>query len=190
LAIIVLRCSYACLFAVTGGLLTWFTPNEERQNMPLRIDSPMAAYGVFQIAFANLDTQVSRCLVDLCRCQKAKLAFSAFRRKPISERLRLLQRAVSHLRDEPSFNQEVGDLKEACELAESLSKWRNQRIHAEVRFIENQPVLLDESGKLLDIDLEACVEKTREAVRAKVGMQAAIPSFVAYEKDLEELMEE
>jgi hypothetical protein len=178
------------LFAVTGELLTWFAPNEERPNMPLRIDSPMAAYGVFQIAFSNLDTQVSRCLVDLCRCQNAKLAFSAFRRKPISERLRLLQRAVSHLRDEPSFNQEVGDLKEACELAASLCKWRNQRIHAEVCFIENQPVLVDESGKLLDIDIEACEERIRETIRAKNGMRAAIPSFVAYERDLEELMEE
>jgi hypothetical protein len=156
--------------------------------MPLRINSPMAAYGVFEIAFAYLDAQVSRCLVDLRRCQNAKLAFSASRRKPISERLRLLQRAVSHLRDEPSFNEEVGDLKEACELAEKLCKWRDQRIHAEVCFIENQPVLVDEGGKLLDIDLGACEEKIREAIRAKVGMQAAIPSFVAYERDLEELM--
>ena len=82
------------------------------------------------------------------------------------------------------------ELKQACKLAKDLSKWRNDRIHSEVRFIENRPVILDEEGKPLQIDYETCEEKIRDAIRARGAMEASVPHLVAYEMDLIDLMDE
>jgi hypothetical protein len=84
----------------------------------------------------------------------------------------------------------IQELKTACDRAERVQKWRNSMIHSEVRFLENRPVLVDEGGKPLQIDREACEKKIREATRAGIAMEAAVPHLIAYEMDLEELVDE
>jgi len=71
-----------------------------------------------------------------------------------------------------------------------MSKWRNERIHGEVRFIENQPVIVDETGRPLQINVQICEEKMRDAIRAGVNMEASMPHLVACEMDLRDLMDE
>jgi hypothetical protein len=162
----------------------------------MQIASDIAAYGLFQIAFAGLDTRMSRCLVKLSRCQDIKLAFGVFRRKTFSHRLKMIRKAAESIVDgegnpDPNFSEEVRELRVACDLAESVRTWRNERIHAEVRFAgENQPVIVDETGNRLNIDIEACEGKIREAIHAGIVMEAVIPRLVAYKMDLEELSDE
>ena len=157
----------------------------------LEVASDVAAYGLFQIAFTSLDTRVSRCLVKLCRCQNAALAFSAFRRIPFSHRLQLIRKAIKPVASDASFSEEVRELQSGLDLADGVRKWRNERIHAEVRFTgEGQPVIVDETGRPLHFDIDACERKIREAIRAAIVIEAAVPHLVAYEKDLQELMDE
>src|SRR5439155_23374793 len=116
-----------------------------------------------------------------------KLAFDVVRRMPFNQRLRIVRKAVGNELHIP----EVQELQDACRLAEDVAKWRNKRIRGEVRFInENQPVILDEQGKPLQIDYHTCVEKIREAIHAGIAMQASVPHLVAYEMDLRDLMGE
>jgi hypothetical protein len=159
--------------------------------MYLQIDEHAAAYGLFHLAFANLDTRVSRSVVDLLRCGNKKLAFDVVKRMPFSRRLQILQRAVKRAVDNELHDAEVDELKEACKVAEDVARWRNERIHGEVKFInDNQPVLLDEQGEPLRISYETCREKIGEAVRARIAMEATVPHLVAWEMDLDDLTDE
>ena len=159
--------------------------------MALEVASDVAAYGLFQIAFASLDTRLSRCLVKLCRCQNAALAFSTFRRKPFGHRLQLIRKAIKPVAGDTVVSEEVRELQSGLDLADNVRKWRNERIHAEVRFTgEGQPVIVDETGRPLHFDIDECDRKIREAIRAAVVIEAAVPHLVAYEMDLQELMDE
>jgi len=159
--------------------------------MPLEVASDVAAYGLFQVAFASLDTRLSRCLVKLCGCQNAALAFSAFRRKPFAHRLQLIRKAIKPVVSNAVFSEEVRELQSGLDLADIVRKWRNERIHAEVRFTgEGQPVIVDEAGRPLHFDVDECDRKRREAIRAAIAIEAAAPHLIAYEMDLQELMDE
>jgi hypothetical protein len=157
--------------------------------MAMIIDAGFAAYEVFQVAFDGLDTRLSRCLLKLRGRKDAKLTFAVLKKKTFGHRLTMLQEALSDFNDVSCLALEIEELARARQLAQDVSKWRNDRVHGEVRFIENQPVLLDEAGKPLQIDRQACEERIREAIRAGIAMEASIPQLVAYEMDLEILMD-
>jgi hypothetical protein len=158
--------------------------------MHLQIDAHACAYGLFQVAFAGLDTRLSRPVAALPCSKNTKRPFAVVKKMPFGQRLQILQRAVEKAVDNGLHIPEMEELKQACKLATDVSKWRNQRIHGEVRFIENQPVILDEEGKPLQIDYDACAEKIQEAIRAGVAMEASVPSLVAYKMDLIDLMDD
>jgi hypothetical protein len=105
-------------------------------------------------------------------------------------RLKKLREAIEAVKPDLQNDAVIEELELACNLAQSVQGWRNDRIHAEVRFLENRPVLVDEDGKPLQIDREACEEKIREAIRAGIAMEAAVPHLIAHEMDLEELIDE
>jgi hypothetical protein len=158
--------------------------------MAMVIDADVAAYGLFQIAFATMDTRLSRSLVALGQRKNAKLSFANLGRKQFGRRLKKLREAIEGVKPDLQNDPVIEELELACNLAQSVQGWRNDRIHAEVRFLENRPVLVDEYGKPLRIDREACEEKIREAIRAGIAMEAAVPHLVAHEVDLEELIDE
>ena len=158
--------------------------------MSMVIDPDAAAYGVFQIAFATLDTRLSRFLAALCRCKNDKLTFAILRRMPFGHRLATLRKAIRSSPPEMQSDPEIQELKASCDLAEGIQEWRNGRIHAEVRFLENRPVLVGGDGDPLEINREVCEQKILEAIRAGIAMEAAVPHLVAYELDLEELADE
>jgi hypothetical protein len=158
--------------------------------MQLKIDAAMSAYGFFQVAFAGLDTRLSRSVVALLRCKNTGLAFAVVRRMSFSQRLQILRKAVEQARGDSPLDPETEQLTQACNLASGVSKWRNERIHSELRFIENQPVMVDETGRPMQIDVDTCQEKIREAIRAGVNMEASMPHLVVCEMDLRDLMDE
>lgn len=158
--------------------------------MHLEIDAHTSAYGLFQVAFAVLDTRLSRSVVALLCCKNVELAFAVVRRMPFGQRLQILQRGVEKAVDNGLHIPEMEELKQACKLAKDVSKWRNDRIHSEVRYVENRPVILDEEGKAPQIDCETCEEKIRDAIRARGAMEASVPHLVAYAMDLHDLMDE
>lgn len=151
------------------------------------LDPEAAAYGIFQIAFASMDTRLSRALVTLCRCESTQLTFSILSKLPFGGRLAKLRKAIKDV-DLP-INPDIQELKTACDLAENVQKWRNSRIHAEVRFSENRPVLVDREGEPLQIDREECERKIRDAIRAGIAIEVNVSHLVAILKDLETLAE-
>jgi hypothetical protein len=128
-------------------------------------------------------------LLKLRGGKDAKLTFSVLKRKTFGRRLTMLQEALSDFNDVSCLALEIEELACARQLAQDVSKWRNDRVHGEVRFIESQPVLVDEAGKPLQIERHACEERIREAIRAGIAMEASVPQLVAYEMDLETLLD-
>jgi hypothetical protein len=137
-----------------------------------------------------MDTRLSRSLVALGQRKNAKLSLATLRRMKFWRRLKKLREAIEAVKPDLQNDAVIEELELACNLAQSVQGWRNDRIHAEVRFLENRPVLVDEDGKPLQIDREACEEKIREAIRAGIAMEAAVPHLIAHEMDLEELIDE
>jgi hypothetical protein len=158
--------------------------------MALEIDPDAAAYGIFQIAFATMDTRLSRALAALCRCKRTKFTFAILSREPFGRRLATLRKAVKTAMLDLQNDPDIEELEKACDLAQKVQQWRNSRTHAEVRFAENRPVLIDEYGKPLQIDRDVCEQKIREAMQVGIAMEAAVPHLVAYEMDIEELSDE
>jgi len=161
--------------------------------MHLEIDPEMSAYGFFQVAFASLDTRLSWSVVELLRCKNTALAFEVVRRMSFSHRLQILQKAVKAVKEvggDSPLPPEAEELGKACNLASDLSQWRNRRIHGKVKFLENHPVLVDETGTPLRITVQTCEEKIRDAIHAAVNMEASIPHLVARDMDLLDLMDE
>ena len=158
--------------------------------MAMVIDGDVAAYGLFQIAFATMDTRVSRSLAALGQRKDAKLSFATLGRMQFGRRLKKLREAIEAAKPDLQNDPVIEELELACNLAQSVQWWRNDRIHAEVRFLENRPVLVDEDGKPLQIDREACEKKIREAIRVGTAMEAAVPHLIAHEMDLRDLIDE
>ena len=158
--------------------------------MDLQIDAHTCAYGLFQVAFAGLDTRLSRSVVALLSCKNTEITFALVRSIPFGRRLDILRKAIKAANGNSPITPEMDELEQACKLAKGVSKWRNDRIHSEVRFDENRPVIVDEEGNPLQIDYQSCVQKIREAIRAGIAMQASVPHLVAYGMDLHDLMED
>jgi len=154
------------------------------------IDPDAAAYGIFQVAFATLDTRLTRSLLALGRRKNAKITFGTLKRTSFGQRLKKVREAVEAVKPNLQNDPVIENLEMACDLVENVQKWRNDRIHAEVRFLENQALLVDGDGKPLQIDQAACEQKIREAIHAGIVMEAAVPHLVAHEMDLEELIDE
>ena len=158
--------------------------------MDLQIDANLCAYGLFQIAFAGLDTRLSRSVVALLSCKNTETPFAVVKRIPFGRRVEMLQSAIKTISGNTTVSSEMVELEEACKVAKVVSRWRNDRVHGEVRFNENRPVVVDENGQPLQIDYRTCVEKMRGAIRAGIAMQASIPHLVACYMDLHDLMDE
>ena len=134
-----------------------------------------------------MDTRLSRSLVAVCRCKSTTFTFAILSKLPFGSRLARLRKVIKTVEQDLPDDQDIKELNTACNLAESIQKWRNSRVHAEVRFAENQPVLVDRDGKLLRIDREECEQKIREAISAGIAIEASIRTVVEFLRDLEDL---
>jgi hypothetical protein len=134
-----------------------------------------------------VDTRLSRALVALCRCKNDKPTFAVLSRMPFGRRLGMLRAAIKDVKRGCLDDPEIEELVEACNLAQRVQGWRNSRIHGEVRFLENQAVLVDGTGQPLEIDREASEQRIREAIKAGIAIETGVPHLVTYKMDLEEL---
>jgi hypothetical protein len=74
-------------------------------------------------------------------------------------------------------------------MARQVSEWRNDRIHGEVRFIDNRLILVGDDDQPLQINETICMEKANLAIQALVEMQAHVPFLVSC-LDLDDAIDE
>jgi hypothetical protein len=153
-------------------------------TMSFDADPSAAAYGLFHVAFASLDTRITYSLVDLCRCKERDFAISIVTGLPFGKRLQFLEAAVKRLaRKLSAVDQETLDeldrLKTACEAAGRVGKWRNTRIHAEVRLDTGFNVFYDRDGNRVFIERSDCDLMRNDAAIARDTMAECVPLLVS-----------
>jgi hypothetical protein len=135
--------------------------------MPTDDNESKAVYGLFQIAFAGLDTQLTQTLVLLMRPGEPNLARSIVQTLSFRTKLTVLRRAMRAFEETARLENDMADLKATLKSCEAISEWRNERIHAHVRFTDSEMQLLDREGRLLDLDPP---ESKRQIARIAVAM--------------------
>lgn len=148
------------------------------------IDPTAAAYGLFQVVFASLDTRLTRSLVDLCRCREPEFAFQLIKELSFGRRLQLFENALERLARDLSVPgepppEEVDYLRTARATAKRVAAWRNARIHAEVRQVNGFNAFYDRRGQRLCIETADCDRMRDEATIAENTMAEHLPGLVS-----------
>jgi len=141
------------------------------------LDPHTAAYGRFQLAFTALDTTVSDSLVALQRPSDPQRAFAETKR-----RLRLFGYRLTELIakvEQCGENEVTRAVLDACATARQISKWRNSRVHAKVRFVRDELVLVGDDEMPVQITDRLCDEQASRAIEALVQIKARMPFLVS-----------
>jgi hypothetical protein len=156
------------------------------------INSELAAYGMFQIAFAALDTRLSWTLFAISVCEGEGLSFESIRRETFGRRLDTLEKLRKRLAHKlkradaspRAIDADLDELTRACDAARSVQNWRNGRIHAKVMFSDEGAPVLIQNGRRLRLDREECEQRIHEAVKAGLAIETLAKYIVAILQDI------
>jgi hypothetical protein len=136
------------------------------------LDENAAAFGLFQLAFANLHQQLATVVFFLRRAEEPNLKFGEVFGLTFSRLHKTLKKQLSKLDRNPSMSMEIQFLKKACSKIGPLARWRNDRAHPRVRIDENGIRIFNwKTGKALSLDREECLEKIHQAIRITVDIE-------------------
>ena len=125
------------------------------------IDETAAAYGLFQIAFAEADEHFRALLSHLICPENPE---NAMDRVPwnLADVIKTLRKELGVFKGRGASIEEFADkVKEACSRMKLLSKWRNVRIHSHIRRSNNGAyVLVDKTtDKALSMNVTEITDK-------------------------------
>ena len=145
--------------------------------MTLNLSEDVAAFGLFHLAFAMVDDEVSKSLVTFLRSPNEDLALEIVGTMPLERRLRVLKALLASVKSE---GPEKCALQKAMANIEEVRKWRNDRAHARAK-IDIQAanvMLLGKNGRQIDIKAAICEDMIRKAEQAASTLKTHIPQFV------------
>jgi hypothetical protein len=175
----------------------------------MQLDSTAAAYGLIQVVFAEVTERLAYALFILQQRQgattfeerhrrkctlpfrqfKAELRFTLYRKKPatLDEILRrdfsrILDEFKAELKqfdDEPSVDADLKDVRDACSELATLARWRNERIHALVRQVEDGKALYSlKTRERLSISYPECEDILHKLADIAVKLQHCLPKLL------------
>lgn len=137
----------------------------------MKIDETAAAYGLFQLAFAEVTEYLAAALFRLRRDRETELEFAHVFRMKFSRMLSEFKEELKRFDGRTAVVEELGSLRGACSQMKALSQWRNCRSHARVRRVDDGLALYDwKTHKRLSITFEECEEKILEAGRVRIAL--------------------
>ncbi len=121
----------------------------------MTLDENAAAFGLFQLTFANLHQQLATVVFFLRQIEEPSLEFHEVFGLPYS-----------------SMSMQIQLLKKNHSEIGALARWRNDRAHPRVRIDENGIRIFNwKTGKALRLDRDECIEKIRQAIRITVDIE-------------------
>jgi hypothetical protein len=173
----------------------------------LKVDATAAAYGLVQVVFAHVTERLATAVFVLKQkraCRGAvvdliwKLDFLGLQLLPRRQRDRPVtveqiyrmefKRLLDAFRDElkhldrQAESNDLSQLRDACTELSAVSRWRNDRIHARVRPVDDRLALYDRVGKRLSISQDECVGIAERLTKVIVTLEVHLSSVV---KDLD-----
>ena len=162
---------------------------------PINIEPLTASFGLFQIVFADLTECFAIALFRLKQHEDQTLTLQQVFKRNFSEILEELKDQLKQLEPTPispkrAVLSELKELKKARERAAELNHWRNERIHARVRYYNDVYILHNnKTGKRLA--MEGCREKPDEALKLVGDVEgniAALEGFIKHRKAFREAL--
>jgi hypothetical protein len=142
-------------------------------------DDTAAAYGLLQVVFAHVTDQLAYSLFTLIQRRDATVSFEKIFRCEFGRMLSAFKAELRQFKDAPLLHVELIELRNTCQELKSLSKWRNERIHARVQVVGDGLALY--SGKTrerLSMNYAECANIRQRLVRALVILQTNVPRLV------------
>jgi hypothetical protein len=136
-----------------------------------------AAWGVFQIAFARLETRMAQGIVMLMESARGDFALTITRRMQFKAKVDVLTKLGNELR---KAGVDSGrELASAAEAGFEVSCWRNDRIHALVQDTESGVTLIGKNGAPLFITRSECEQKYDVTIAATKAIGTAVMNVIA-----------
>jgi len=138
----------------------------------MTLDGNAAAFGLFQLAFANLQQQLATVVFFLRRVEEPNLKFGEVFKLELRRLRRSLKEQLRKLKEHSSMSMEIQLLQKTCSEIGVLAQWRNDRAHPRVRIDEDGIAIFNwKTGKPLSIHRDECVEKIQQAIRITVDLE-------------------
>jgi hypothetical protein len=143
----------------------------------MTLDDTAAAYGLVQVVFADVTDHLAFATFTLQQREEANISFP--HRHLFGQWLSDFKCQLKRLKDVQSLDDALTALREVCRELKVLSGWRNERIHARVRQVEDGLALYNaRTGQRLSISYEECIGIIERLVKAKSALWEYLPVIV------------
>ena len=144
----------------------------------MQLDSTAAAYGLIQVVFADATERLAYALFTLQRRRKA-VTFEEILSRNFSHILKAFKVELKQFEREQSVAAELKDVRDACEQLDTLSQWRNERIHARVKWVENGMALYNSKMRQrLSISYPECDEIIHKLAYIISTLATCLPKLI------------
>jgi hypothetical protein len=160
----------------------------------MKLDENAAAFGLFQLTFANLEQQFATAVFFIRRIKEPALEFEEVFQLRFADLLDALKKELKQFDGQSSHDEELHELRKICASAKNLSKWRNPRTHPRVQIDENGIAIYDwRTRQRLTIDRDECIMNIERAIAITVNLDfnvARLVRDVKSKKKIHDMLEE
>jgi hypothetical protein len=150
----------------------------------MKLDDTAAGYGLVQVVFADVTDHLAFAILRLQQRNDTGVSFQdivnlKFGRMLSNFKAELHQFTHPQPPDDSHDEVLIADLNEVCRELKDLSKWRNERIHARVRRVEDGLALFNgKTGDRLSINHGECVEILNRLANTIVKLDTYVTELV------------
>ncbi len=145
----------------------------------MNFNDTAAAYGLFQVVFADIADHVAVAAFRLRELKEPGLTFETVFEQEFSKTLKQFRRELKQFDGRSEVADYLRDVREACETISDLAVWRNDRIHARVRMIDTGYALYDwRTRERLEISRDQIEQNIHRGVKAIVALEANVQHLV------------
>lgn len=153
----------------------------------MKIDPTASAYGLFQVVFANVIYEIARALYALRVHHEPTFTFEQIPWQ-FSRLLKELRIELHQLEENCAERDSLAEVRRMCGFAADLAPWRDRRIHARVRQIDDGLALFDwKTGEQLSITTAEVEQRISIAVQIACNLPAHM-SYLVREVDSRKAM--
>lgn len=137
------------------------------------LDDTAAAYGLFQVVFADLADDLAIATFRLREQKEPGLVFESVFRQEFKKTLKQFRQELDQFENRAAVANNLYAVREALKAIVNLATWRNERIHARVHMTEHGYALYNwQTRRRLEISTETIKQNIELAIKAKVELAA------------------
>jgi len=137
----------------------------------MRFSSPAAAFGIFQLVYAEMTYKLAFALFRLRRLKEPKQTFIEVFRIPFGQMLREFKKELRQFDGSADVADELAAVRKTCCQMREIAKWRNECIHVMVRLEDDGYALYEwKTGQRLQMNLTECERRIQDAQKVIITL--------------------